>query len=113
MNQPAMCFTPGRIMCKLDFAHALDDGLPEITQRSKGFCRDDGFVEHLPDDRQLDECTGAALARNKTIGEADQFKEAVLPSGDADFDIDPGIYVGGEKIRGHAIDLPTGFLRAL
>src|ERR1700751_3286646 len=113
MNQPAMRFTPWGIMRKLDFAHALDDVLPEITERGKGFCGDDGFVEHLPDDRQLDECTGAALARDKTVGEADQFKEAVLPGGDADFDIDPGIYLGGEKVGGHAVDLPTGFFRAL
>src|SRR5580700_780306 len=113
MNQPAMRFTPWRIMGKLDFAHAFDDGLPEITERGKRFYGDDGFVEHLPDDRQLHECACAALARHKTVGEADQLKKAVLPAGDADFDIDPRVDFGREKLGGDAVDLSTGFFRAL
>ncbi len=99
MNQPALRFTPWPNLGKLDFAHSFDDGLPEITERGKRFDGDDRFVQHLPDDRQLHECAGAALARHKSVGEADQLKEAVLPGGDADFDIDPRSSLWRRKTR--------------
>src|SRR5580692_1604877 len=117
MNQAVVCFTRWGftrwcLTPKFDFAHALDDGLPEIAEGSERFHGHNRFVEHLPDDRQLDECAGAALARNKSIGEANEFEEAILPGGDADLDIDPGIRLRGEDIGGHSIGFSTGFLRA-
>ena len=79
MNQTATRFTPRRAMGELHFAHALDDGLPEIAERGKWFRGQDRFVEHLPDNSQLYQRAGAAFARNEAVGQANELEEAILP----------------------------------
>src|SRR4029077_6182467 len=101
-----------RAMGELHFAHALDDGPPEITKRGEWFRGQDRLVEHLPDNSQLYQRTGPPFARDETVGEANEFEEALPPGSDADFDVDPCICFRGEEIGGHAVGFSSRFLRA-
>ncbi len=94
------------------FTHAIEDGLPEIANDGDGLGRNHGFVQHFPNDGEFDQCTGATLAGHKTVGEANQFKEALFPGFHTNFDVDEGIGVTRKEFRGYAVSLSVGFFGA-
>ena len=55
-------FAPRGFVAGFDFAHALDDGLPEVSDDGEGPGRHDALVEHFPDDGEFDESPRAAGA---------------------------------------------------
>ncbi len=111
MHQSTIRFAPRCWVAQLDFAHAVEDGLPEVAEYREGFGWRNFFVQHFPDHGQLHERAGSALARDEAIGEADQLKETLLPGANTYFHINPGIHFGGEKLRGHAVG-SRGLMRA-
>src|SRR6266849_5596136 len=113
MHQSTIRFAPRCWVAQLDFAHAVEDGLPEVAEYREGFGWRNFFVQHFPDHGQLHERAGSALARDEAIGEADQLKETLLPGANTYFHINPGIHFGGEKLRGHAVGFSAGLFCAL
>ena len=89
MDQAAVRFAPRSVVREFDFANALDDRLPEISEDGERLRLEHRFVQHFPNDGEFDERAGSAFARHEAVGEANQFEQAVLPGVDADFDVDP------------------------
>src|ERR1051326_1625041 len=112
VNQAARALAPGSVVAEFDFAHALDDGSPEISEDNERLAGHDGFVEHFPNHGQLNERAGTALAGDEAVTEADQLEEAILPGVYAHFDVDPSIGFGRKKFRGDAVSFATGIFRA-
>src|SRR5262249_38767158 len=99
-------------MRELDFADTIDDGSPEISQYREGFAGHHRFIEHFPNHREFDQSAGAAFAGHEAVGETDQLKQTILPGADADFDVHPGIGLGGKEIRGDAVGFAASLLGA-
>src|ERR1700730_7474525 len=106
-HQAPLGLAPGRQESQFDLAHSLEDGLPEIAKHDERFRFHHRLVEHLPDHRQLDERARSTFAGDESIGEANQFEQALLPCRHTHFHINPGIRWGGEKVRRHAVGFPT------
>src|SRR5215470_8125980 len=109
VNQPAVALAPRRAVGELDFADAGDDGSPEVSEDCEGFAGHDRFVEHFPDDGELDKRTSPAFAGDEAMAEADQLKQTVLPGGNADFDVHPGISFAREKLCSNSVGLAATF----
>src|SRR5256885_12854146 len=100
MHDPAISFTPRRSVPQLDLAHALEYRNPKVAEYREWLSGHHRLVQHFPDDRQLDVRSCPTLASHESMRDADQFKQAVLPGGHANFFINPRICSSGEKLRG-------------
>ena len=100
VNEALGGFAPLGGVADFDFADAFDDGLPEVAEGHEGLVAHHAFVDHFPNDREFDECPGAAGARDVAGADAHELEEALLPRGDAHFFIHPAIRARAEEFSG-------------
>src|SRR5258708_4611980 len=112
VDQPLLRLAPTRVMAKLHFANAFNNGRPEISQHRQRLPRHHRLVEHLPNHGKLHQRPGSAFASHESVRHSDQFKQAILPSRHAHFHVDPRIGACAEKLRGHSVSFASAFLRA-
>src|SRR5215470_3954504 len=99
MNQVAVLFAPFGGVAALDFADALDDGLPKVAEDGEGLWRHRALIEHFPHNGELDESARATGADDEAIGAVDEGEEATLPGGNAGFFVDPLVGMHAEKVE--------------
>src|ERR1700730_12274919 len=103
---------PRRSMIAFDFSHALDDRLPEISQHDEGLIAHGALVQHLPDNGEFRQSTGAAGARNVPPAALHQCKEPFLAGLHTDLFVDPPVRPRPEKSCCHRERSPSCFLCA-
>src|SRR5690348_18209867 len=110
VHQPAVRLAPGTWMTHFHFPYAFEDRPPEFSEDSKGFSGHHGFVQHLPNDGQLDQRSRTALAGHESVGYADQLKQSLFPGFLVNFDVNPSVELRGlEECCRHAVSFSTGF----
>src|SRR2546423_2957895 len=112
MHQAAVALAPWRGVAQLDFTHAFQDRKPKITEHRERFSGHHRFIQHLPHHGQFNQRSRASFAGHKSMRDANQLEQAILPGSHANFFIDPWICFRGEKFRRDAVSLAAALLRA-
>jgi hypothetical protein len=112
MHQRIARLAPSGRVPALDFAHAVQDRLPEIAQHDERALFHRFLVEHFPDDGEFHERASAAFASDVAVAEAHEFKQALLPGGYASFFFHPTICARAKKTGRYGEDASAGFARA-
>ena len=112
MNQFAIGFTPRAGVADLDFANAIENGRPELSQDDNGLISDDRLVQHFPYDCKFHQRASAAFAGDKAVGDAHKLKQSLLPGGHANFRVDPRVGLAPEEFRSDAVGFASGFFGA-
>src|SRR5579859_7337330 len=112
VHEPPVGFSPWRFMREFDFAHTIQNRLPEVSQHNKRFRRHHRFIKHLPHNRQRHHRTRASLARHQSVGAPNQFEQPRFPRLHANFVVNPRIKFGfREKVRRYSVRRSSGFFR--
>ena len=91
VHQRIARLAPARRVAALDFAHAIQNRLPEIAEHDERALLHRFLVQHFPNDGEFHERARAALACDVAVAEAHEFKQALLPGRHARFFLHPAI----------------------
>src|ERR1700676_1304877 len=97
MHERIVQFAPAGGVPALDFAHTLQNRLPEIAQHDEWAMLHRFLVQHFPDDGEFYQRPRASLARYVAVAESHQFKKPILPCCHRYFLTDPAIGARLEK----------------
>jgi hypothetical protein len=78
-------------MPQLDFAHALDHRLPEISEHDQRLPAHRTLIQHFPDDGEFDQRSGPTRAGDISAPALNQFEQPGLPSFHADLFVHPPV----------------------
>src|SRR6202171_3479120 len=112
MHERIVRLAPPGCVSAFNFAHTVENRLPEIAQHDEWTALHRFFVQHFPDHGKFDQRARPALARDVTVAQTHQLEQPLLPRRHGRFLLHPAIGARLEKTGRHGQHAPARFARA-